>query len=190
MKTTPAGTTVMQFRPYVSSSTLDDFDEKASLTARRRWWERFLNLTIQGGWSDEMKVYELKLKIQPVVRNWRGQLAPKDRRDLKRLSRLFLCEYVKSRMSEPERYYTMSQYKDETLAFLFRLHLAAERVDLNFRTTKRTREYQIKWKGYWDPEWIPVSQLNCGALLYEFDQGAKAKARFRAMQAGDDHPRL
>ncbi|ETL49960.1 hypothetical protein F441_00769, partial [Phytophthora nicotianae CJ01A1] len=69
MKTTPAGTTVMQFRPYVSPSTLDDFDEKASLTARRRWWERFLNLTIQGGWSDEMKVYELKLKMPPAVRN-------------------------------------------------------------------------------------------------------------------------
>ncbi|ETM97635.1 hypothetical protein PPTG_20089, partial [Phytophthora nicotianae INRA-310] len=58
------------------------------------------------------------------------------------------------------------------------------------QTSKRTREYQIKWKGYRDPEWIPFSQLNCGALLYEFDQGAKAKACFRAMQAGDDHPRL
>ncbi|OWY99601.1 LOW QUALITY PROTEIN: reverse transcriptase [Phytophthora megakarya] len=41
---------------------------------------------------------------------------------------------------------------------------------------------------YPDPEWIPLAQLNCGALLYEFDQGAKARARFQAMQAGDDHP--
>ncbi|OWY99664.1 LOW QUALITY PROTEIN: hypothetical protein PHMEG_00029300 [Phytophthora megakarya] len=54
------------------------------------------------------------------------------------------------------------------------------------RTSKRSREYLIKWKG--DPEWIPLAQLNCGALLYEFDQGAKARARFQAMQAGDDHP--
>ncbi|KUF82486.1 hypothetical protein AM587_10003285 [Phytophthora nicotianae] len=135
----------MQFRPYVSSSTLDDFDEKASLTARRRWWERFLNLTIQGGWSDEMKVYELKLKMPPAVRNWRGQLAPKDRRDWKRLSRLFRREYVKSRMSEPERYYTMSQYRDETaLAFLYRLNLASERTDLNFRKSSADRERHIK----------------------------------------------
>ncbi|OWZ23835.1 hypothetical protein PHMEG_0001245 [Phytophthora megakarya] len=56
------------------------------------------------------------------------------------------------------------------------------------RTSKSSREYLIKWKGYTDPEWIPLAQLNGGALLYEFDQGAKARARFQAMQAGDDHP--
>ncbi|OWY94136.1 hypothetical protein PHMEG_00036221 [Phytophthora megakarya] len=44
------------------------------------------------------------------------------------------------------------------------------------------------WKGFTDPEWIHLAQLNCEALLYEFDQGAKARARFQAMQAGDDHP--
>jgi len=58
------------------------------------------------------------------------------------------------------------------------------------RTSRRIREYRVKWKGYDDPEWIPESQLNCGALLYEFNQGARARARFRAMQAGDDHPRV
>ncbi|POM59261.1 reverse transcriptase [Phytophthora palmivora] len=58
------------------------------------------------------------------------------------------------------------------------------------RTSKRIREYLIKWKGYDEPEWLPVSQLSCGALLYEFNQGAKARARFQTMQAGEDHPRL
>ncbi|OWZ00817.1 LOW QUALITY PROTEIN: reverse transcriptase [Phytophthora megakarya] len=28
------------------------------------------------------------------------------------------------------------------------------------RTSRRTREYLVKWKGYVDPEWIPLSQLN------------------------------
>jgi hypothetical protein len=58
------------------------------------------------------------------------------------------------------------------------------------RTARRIQEYLIKWKRYRDPEWIPVHQLTCGALLYEFNQRAKAKARFQAMQAGGDHPRL
>jgi len=58
------------------------------------------------------------------------------------------------------------------------------------RTSRRLREYLATWKGYDDPEWIPMTQLNCGALLYDFNQGAKARARFRAMQAGDDHPRV
>ncbi|OWZ01706.1 reverse transcriptase [Phytophthora megakarya] len=49
------------------------------------------------------------------------------------------------------------------------------------RTSKRSREYLTKWKEFTDPEWIPLVQLNCGALLYEFDQGAKARARFQAM---------
>ncbi|OWY91815.1 hypothetical protein PHMEG_00039448 [Phytophthora megakarya] len=55
---------------------------------------------------------------------------------------------------------------------------------------ERTREYLVKWKEYVDPEWIPLSQLNCGALLYELNQGARARVRFRAMQAGDDHPQI
>ncbi|OWY91768.1 hypothetical protein PHMEG_00039515 [Phytophthora megakarya] len=70
--------------------------------------------------------------------------------------------------------------------------LVEEILDLRWikrtRTSKRSREYLIKWKGFTDPEWIPLAQLNCGALLYEFDQRAKASARFQAMQAGDDHP--
>ncbi|GMF50432.1 unnamed protein product [Phytophthora fragariaefolia] len=55
------------------------------------------------------------------------------------------------------------------------------------RTPRRTREYKVKWKGYDESDWLPVNQLNCGALLYEFNQGAKARARFQAMQAGDDY---
>ncbi|KAG3196020.1 hypothetical protein PC128_g7981 [Phytophthora cactorum] len=58
------------------------------------------------------------------------------------------------------------------------------------RTSKKTQEYLIKWKCYEKPEWLLMSQLNCGALLYEFNQGARARTRFRVMQAGDDHPRL
>ncbi|POM66564.1 Hypothetical protein PHPALM_17556 [Phytophthora palmivora] len=56
------------------------------------------------------------------------------------------------------------------------------------RTSRRIREYLVKWRGYDEIEWLPVSKLNCGALLYEFNQGARARARFQAMQAGDGHP--
>ncbi|GMF35729.1 unnamed protein product [Phytophthora fragariaefolia] len=57
------------------------------------------------------------------------------------------------------------------------------------RTSRRAPEYLVKWKGYDNPEWLPLSQLSCGALLCEFNQGARARARFQTMQAGDDHPR-
>ncbi|POM73279.1 LOW QUALITY PROTEIN: Hypothetical protein PHPALM_9890 [Phytophthora palmivora] len=55
---------------------------------------------------------------------------------------------------------------------------------------KRVREYLVKRKGYNEPEWLPVSQSSYGALHYEYNQGAKARARFQAMRAGEDHPRL
>ncbi|GMF14647.1 unnamed protein product [Phytophthora fragariaefolia] len=44
-------------------------------------------------------------------------------------------------------------------------------------------------EGYDDSEWLPLSQLSCGALMYEFNQGARARARFQPMLTGDDHPR-
>ncbi|OWZ14536.1 hypothetical protein PHMEG_00011963 [Phytophthora megakarya] len=36
-------------------------------------------------------------------------------------------------------------------------------------TSRRAREYLVKWKGYVDLEWIPLSQLNCGSLMYAFN---------------------
>ncbi|GMF29935.1 unnamed protein product [Phytophthora fragariaefolia] len=57
------------------------------------------------------------------------------------------------------------------------------------RTFRRAGEYLVKWKDYDDPEWLPLSQLSWGALLHEFNQGARVRARFQTMQAGDDHPR-
>ncbi|OWY93770.1 LOW QUALITY PROTEIN: reverse transcriptase [Phytophthora megakarya] len=65
-----------------------------------------------------------------------------------------------------------------------------EIVDLRWtkrtRNAKRIREYLIKWQGYDELQWLPVYQLNCDSLLYKFNQSARAKARFAAMQSGND----
>ncbi|KAE8959766.1 hypothetical protein PR002_g30430 [Phytophthora rubi] len=58
------------------------------------------------------------------------------------------------------------------------------------RTSKKVLEYLIKWKGYDEPEWLPMSQLRCGELPYEVNQGAKSRARFQSMLAGDDRLRV
>jgi len=79
--TVPNAAGVVTFRPYVNSSTLEDFNEHASPIARRRWYERFLNMAVQGGWTNESKVYELMIKMSPAVRNWRGQLRKSVRSD-------------------------------------------------------------------------------------------------------------
>ncbi|KAE9090246.1 hypothetical protein PF010_g18661 [Phytophthora fragariae] len=58
------------------------------------------------------------------------------------------------------------------------------------RTSKKVRGYLIKWKGHDEPEWLPMSQLSFGALLYDLNPGANAWACFQAMQAGDDRLRV
>ncbi|OWZ08170.1 hypothetical protein PHMEG_00019334 [Phytophthora megakarya] len=53
---------------------------------------------------------------------------------------------------------------------------------------RRVKGYQVKWKGYEVPDWVPRGHLNCGRLLYEFDQGERVRGRFQAMQSGDELP--
>uniref|UniRef100_H3H554 Uncharacterized protein n=1 Tax=Phytophthora ramorum TaxID=164328 RepID=H3H554_PHYRM len=45
------------------------------------------------------------------------------------------------------------------------------------------REYQIYWKGYADPSWVDEADLNCGALLYEFERNRTSRSRFGVMQS-------
>ncbi|GMF14638.1 unnamed protein product [Phytophthora fragariaefolia] len=99
------GSTHLTVRPYVNPNSLEKFDEKASQGDRRFWWERFLNMTEQGGWMDNVK---------PAVRNWRGQLPKHVQADWQKLSREFRHKYLKTRTSESERYFTMKQKSGET----------------------------------------------------------------------------
>jgi hypothetical protein len=87
--TRPDGVTPFVFRSYVNASHLEDFDEKAALAIRVRQLERFQSFAVQGGWTDEVKIYEMKLKLSGPVRNWRANLDPKIRRKWKSLLKEF-----------------------------------------------------------------------------------------------------
>ncbi|ETP28449.1 hypothetical protein F442_22257 [Phytophthora nicotianae P10297] len=57
------------------------------------------------------------------------------------------------------------------------------------RSSKKTRygrtrrEYLVFWKGYDEPSWVDEIDLNCGALLRDFDRGRTDRNRFEAMQS-------
>ncbi|EGZ14690.1 hypothetical protein PHYSODRAFT_333076 [Phytophthora sojae] len=87
--TAQAGTTLLTFRPYINSNTLGEFDTKASLRERVHWWERFANMTAQGGWSTNMRIQELKLKLSGAARDWFNQLPKHTQRDWKELASTF-----------------------------------------------------------------------------------------------------
>ncbi|KAE8888665.1 hypothetical protein PF003_g27298 [Phytophthora fragariae] len=129
---TTMGGTTLTFRPYVSSSTLEDFDEDAQLPARRRWWELFLNLTVQGGWSDRTKVYELKLKM-PRQSEIGGVNSPNAAAETGPGCPNCSSASIASRNCLKLSVTTLTQRKGEkALAFLYRLNLAAERAGVFF----------------------------------------------------------
>jgi hypothetical protein len=51
----------------VNPNSLEKFDEKASIGDRKFWWERFLNMTDQGGWTNQIKLLELKMKMSSAA---------------------------------------------------------------------------------------------------------------------------
>ncbi|KAE9208682.1 hypothetical protein PF002_g19327 [Phytophthora fragariae] len=151
---TKVGGTLLTLRPYVSSSTLEKFDEKASMGDRRSWWERFVNMSVQGGWTDKMKISELKMKMSSAVRNCRGQLSKHVQSNWRRLSGEIKCKYLKARTSESERYYTMRQKSSESaMEFFYRLNEAAVKAGIRYkkdsahhinRFIKNLRDQQLK----------------------------------------------
>ncbi|EGZ22526.1 hypothetical protein PHYSODRAFT_330299 [Phytophthora sojae] len=139
------GKTSWTFRRYVNSSMLGQFDEKAPLGDRRTWWEKFTNISVQGGWSDQTKVRALKMKLSPVVRNWRGQLEKHVQSNWKRFVQEFRRKYLKLRTSESERYYTMRQKTSETpMEFFYRLNEAAVKAGIKYRKSKKERKQHVK----------------------------------------------
>jgi hypothetical protein len=60
------------------------------------------------------------------------------------------------------------------------------------RTGRRTRygrvhrDFLVHWKGYTDPTWVDEADLNCGALLREFERERASRSRFEVMQSHEE----
>eukprot|EP00644_Phytophthora_capsici_P011299 jgi/Phyca11/110676/e_gw1.18.312.1 len=66
-----------------------------------------------------------------------------------------------------------------------------ERI-VDVRSGRRTRygrvhrEFLVHWKGYEEPTWVDEADLNCGALLREFERKRANRNRFNAMQSHEE----
>ncbi|POM65991.1 Hypothetical protein PHPALM_18219 [Phytophthora palmivora] len=102
-------------------------------------------MSVQGGWADNVKIYEMKLKLSPAVRNWRANLRPKIRRKWKDFLKAFKERYCKAKTPDAERYYTMFQKKSETpLDFYYRLNKVADRAGIQIDGSSKYREQHLK----------------------------------------------
>ncbi|KAE8886376.1 hypothetical protein PF003_g29461 [Phytophthora fragariae] len=162
-KTSQAGTTVFTYKPYVNASALEDFKEKASLSTRIRWLEKFQSMAVQGGWSDKMRIYEMKLKLPSSARDWRYNLDEDVRHSWKRYLKAFKEKYCKAKTSDSERYYSMTQKKTEApLEFFYRLNRVADKAGINFRKSSKERErhFKVFMKNSWTPHFAPLCKVN------------------------------
>ncbi|GMF15071.1 unnamed protein product [Phytophthora fragariaefolia] len=97
---------------------------------------------------------------------------------------------------------------DESLKSLFepgdRVWLYMERVEPGitkklthrwhgpFRVKKKVgeyasvREFLVKWVGYDEPTWEPMTNLSCEGLLYDYLRENRSSQRFQMVQVADD----
>ncbi|KAG3136723.1 hypothetical protein PI124_g18337 [Phytophthora idaei] len=61
-----------------------------------------------------------------------------------------------------------------------------DRVPVATGTERPVREFQIKWVGYDEPSWEPVSNLSCGGLLYDYLLERKRDRRLKIAQVADE----
>ena len=63
---------------------------------------------------------------------------------------------------------------------------------IDVRSGRKTRysrvhkQYLVQWKEYDDPTWIDEADLNCGAMLQDFDRDRVSRNRFEVMQSHEE----
>ncbi|KAG3212116.1 hypothetical protein PC129_g16921 [Phytophthora cactorum] len=59
-------------------------------------------------------------------------------------------------------------------------------VPVSTGTERPVREFKIKWAGYDEPSWEPVSNLSCEGLLYDYLLERKRDRRLQIVQVADE----
>ncbi|GMF53699.1 unnamed protein product [Phytophthora fragariaefolia] len=53
-------------------------------------------------------------------------------------------------------------------------------------TRKSVKEFLVKWVGYDEPTWKPMTNLSCGGLLYDYLREKRSSHRFQMVQVADE----
>ncbi|GMF18241.1 unnamed protein product [Phytophthora fragariaefolia] len=51
---------------------------------------------------------------------------------------------------------------------------------------RSVREFLVKWVGYDEPSWEPISNLSCGGLLYDYLREKRSSQRLQRVQVADE----
>ncbi|GMF47859.1 unnamed protein product [Phytophthora fragariaefolia] len=53
-------------------------------------------------------------------------------------------------------------------------------------TRRSVREFVVRWVGYDEPTWEPMTNLSCGGLLYDYLREKRSSQRFQMVQVADE----
>ncbi|GMF24395.1 unnamed protein product [Phytophthora fragariaefolia] len=54
-------------------------------------------------------------------------------------------------------------------------------------TRRSVREFLVKWVGYDEPTWEPMTNLSCGVLLYDYLREKPSSQRFQMVQVAEEN---
>ncbi|POM61068.1 hypothetical protein PHPALM_29975 [Phytophthora palmivora] len=61
-----------------------------------------------------------------------------------------------------------------------------DELPLSTSTARNERRFKVKWVGYEEPSWEPLSNLSCGGLLFDYLRQKKREIRLQMAQVADE----
>ncbi|GMF42654.1 unnamed protein product [Phytophthora fragariaefolia] len=61
-----------------------------------------------------------------------------------------------------------------------------DRRPMETSTRRSVREFLVKWVGYDEPTWEPMTNLSCGGLHYDYLREKRSSQRFQMVQVADE----
>ncbi|GMF53938.1 unnamed protein product [Phytophthora fragariaefolia] len=62
-----------------------------------------------------------------------------------------------------------------------------DKIPNSTSTSRAQRLFKVKWVGYDEPTWEPLSNLSCGGLLFDYLQNKKRERRLQMVQVADEN---
>ncbi|GMF33603.1 unnamed protein product [Phytophthora fragariaefolia] len=62
-----------------------------------------------------------------------------------------------------------------------------DRRPMETNTRRSVREFLVKWVGYDEPTWEPMTNLSCGGLLCDYLREKRSSQRFQMVQVADEN---
>ncbi|GMF56429.1 unnamed protein product [Phytophthora fragariaefolia] len=62
-----------------------------------------------------------------------------------------------------------------------------DKIPNSTSTSRAQRLFKVKWVGYDEPTWEPLSNLSCGGLLFDYLRNKKRERRLQMVQVADEN---